>query len=319
MANPKEQKVAKICILIIFILPFPVGILSVYSKITTSGDDSDKNPNHEFYLDNKLWFYTPDQVLLGTYNCETPNCGYAIGTFDDKNYKINSYEPEDDELTLPLQNIVFLTDNANKENNNIFLYDIANQLPNKTMLFQSVKNYGKGIEDNIYIVENNNKKYGVIQITNQMTPLIPFQYDFIGLTKHFNDSGKIKSDVFVVKQGEYWSLVKRDNSLLTSGITGEIVDYQEKNIIITSDDTYSLVDYQNKSLLETTFKELSYTGPYLNCYTESGEFYIMDIDKNMILGETIQISENDKVRTNMTDNRIEIYVNDSLKNTIVLS
>ena len=45
----------------------------------------------------------------------------------------------------------------------------------------------------------------------------------------------------------------------------------------------------------------------------------MDIDKNMILGETIQISENDKVRTNMTDNRIEIYVNDSLKNTIVLS
>ncbi len=319
MVNHKEQKTAMIIIVLLFVILFPIGALSVFSKATTvKENEQNKNPNHEFHYDGKLWFYTKD-VLLGTYTCETPNCNYAIGSYDDSKYHIESYEPEDNELTLPLQSMVFLTDNNLGEKQSIFLYDIASSKANKTITFHSVKNYGKGIADYLYIVENDNQKFGVIQVNGQMNPIIPFQYDFIGLTSNINEDGKIDSDIFVVRQGNSWNLINRENAVLTSGITGEIVNYSEKNIIVVNDGSYSLVDYQNNALIDELFKKLSYTGKYLNCYDEEGDFYIMDLDKNLVLGNKISVKDSDKVSTILNDNKIEVYVNSKLKNTIMLS
>lgn len=297
-----------------------MGVFSVVSKIVAPSESATQdNPNHEFFYKGKLWFYTESGTLLGTYTCETSNCGYATSTYDDKKYLIDSYEPTDQELTLPLQSIVFLTDQNEPEPKKYFLYDIEKQIPNKSLIFSSVKNYGKGIEDSIYIVENEQHKYGVVQVTNQMTPLIPFQYDFIGLPNQLNEDGKMIADAFIVKQGDVWSIISRNNTSLTTPMDGQIINFQKDNIILAKDGIYTLVDYQGNEVIDQEFKKLSYTGKFLNCTDEEGYFYIMDIATQNIYGEKILLEENDKVRTNLNGSKIEIYINDELKDGINVS
>lgn len=320
MTNHKEQQITKILVILFFILLFPMGVFSVVSKIVAPSESATQdNPNHEFFYKGKLWFYTESGALLGTYTCETTNCGYATGTYDDKEYLIDSYEPTDIELTLPLQSIVFLSDQNEPEPKKYFLYDIEKQIPNKSLIFSGVKNYGKGIEDYIYIVENEQNKYGVIQVTNQMTPLIPFQYDFIGLPNNVNEDGKMIADAFIVKQGEVWSIISRNNTSLTTPMPGQIVSFQKDNLILAKDGVYTLVDYQGNEVIDQEFKKLSYTGKFLNCIDEEGYFYIMDIATQTIYGEKILLEENDKVRTSINGSKIEIYINDVLKDGINVS
>ena len=320
MTNRKEQNIAKIIIILLFVVLFPMGIFSVYSKIVVPKESKTlDNPNHEFFYQGKLWFYTETGTLLGTYTCETTKCGYATGSYDDAKYLIDSYEPTDAELTLPLQSMVFLRDQNETENPTYFLYDIEKQMANKSLPFSSVKNYGIGIEDSLYIVENAEHKFGVIQVTNQMNSVIPFQYDFIGLPNNKNEEGKIISDTFIVQQGETWSLISRSNASLTTPMSGQIVSFQKENLITASDGVYHLVNYKGEDLLQQDFKKLSYIGKYLNCYDEEGFFYIMDIETQNVLGEKILIDEKDKVRTTMNGKRIEIYINENLQNAINVS
>lgn len=313
MTNKKIEKGALITTIILLVIFVPLTSLAIYFH--HKGVSSTKeNVNHELYFDNKLWFYDKELNLLGTYNCETTSCGLANSNSEDELYAIDSLKSRDTDLGIINNHFVFLNDGENKN----FLYNIASGQNFKANAYLLVNNYGVGIEGDLYIVKNQNNKYGVLELKDNAVPKITFQYDFIGLKNDTDENGQILADYFIAKKDDLWLIMSANEAVLTTNIDREIVSFTGTEVIVkNSDETYSLVDYQGNTLLSEDFKNIKIIDKYMGLTTTDNEFYLYDTRNDLSVSDVYQINDTSVIEGKINeDGLLDLYIDNDLKESI---
>lgn len=293
----KNRKATLISIIILLIIFLPLTTLGTITHFKNA-PQKEKNKNYEFKQDGKLNFYNGNK-LLGTYTCEhfDEYCDYAIAKVTSE-YSLEEYIPENlTKLNLINNQYAFLYDTTtmNLQNAEVILYDILN---NKVLaIYKEVKNYGVGLENNRYIVKDKNDLWGVIELNDSLTTKIPFNYDYIGITKP-NDANpeKITSNRFAVKKEEEWQIIASENQVLSVSFPEEIVSYNEEYIILKGENYMKYVDYEGASPLSNPLKYIAYYEQYLEVIDDKNTFYLYDeatkekISKDYIVTERSDIN-----------------------------
>lgn len=323
MTNQTPRKGVLITILVLLVIFAPLSVVSfLLHKNKPVTNPIVENTNHEFYFEGKLYFYNENNELLGTYTCQSTkeNCNYAISKIEDENYSLDSYQTEETRTKIIQNRYAFLEDATTQNEKTPFLYDI----PNERIItkYQSINNYGIGIEDNLMIVKNDNNKYGVISLAEEPKVSINLEYDFIGLPNIINeDKNQIMNDLFVGLKEEKWYLLDSKGAILTSPIEREIVSFNGKHIITKEDKDYYLVDYQGKDELDDSpYLMLSFTSKYLNILDGFNDFYVKDLATTKDLIEPIHIKNTDTITSQINeDGDLEIIQNDKVVQTVAIS
>ena len=311
----KYKKGAFVITLVLFII---LVLLTISGLILHKLQAEMENPNHEFHLNNKLYFYNSKDSLIGTYTCAFDNCDYAIQMVADDEYGINYYHSEDNYTSMIQNQYAFIGDYKNQQSS-VYLYDIKNEQVLAT--YKTVKNYGIGLVGDYYIVETLAGTYGVIKIeNNEIKTVISFTYDFIGLQEDIDvDQNKIFTDIFIVKKGNSWYLIDNNEAEFTARVDSTIVAYDAQTII-TKDDYYHLYNYNGTLYLNSNYKQLEYYSNYLKVQDLNNNVYLMDIGTSQIVSNTYILEDFSKFEINQTDdNSLQILIDGEAKETIEIS
>lgn len=324
MKREDHKKGVLITIIVLLVIFLPLSVLSyALHKMDENNNEKkhEENPSHELYYQGKLYFYDKDENLLGTYTCQNDelHCKIASNTIDDEIYALDYYQDENLDLNIIKDRYVFLNDSM-AEIAPIILYDIKR---NRTMAtYNSVKNYGIGIEGSLFIIGDRDFNYGVLSLETDPIITIPFDYSFLGIANLLNeDENKIMNDLFVGKKDEQWYLLDPNGAVLTEPIEKEIVSYNGQSIITKDINGYSLVDYNNQNILENTrYNNLSFTGKYLNILDTNNDFYIYDIINKRNISNPIHVMSTDQVTSRINQNgMLEIIRNNEVVQTLSIS
>lgn len=325
-ANKKERKTTFICIVVLLVLFIPITSFSIYLKAT--GKDKPKpkeNLAKEFFFENKLWFYDDTGSLLGTYECENPTglCDYAGSKYLEDNYSLRTHPYKDMVKIKTIQNrYAFLVDSAAQKQDQIFLYDIVNHLSYKASPYLVVKNYDIGIENELFIIQNTENLYGVMQLKETPKMIIPFEYNLIFLQDQVNEDGKLKADSFVVYRDGRWMIINQENEPISTTFINEIVAYTS-DTIITKDSIgqFHFVNYQDEKIFEDDgFIHMTYTeGNYLNVY-KTTEYFVYDIEQKRKITNPYPITAEEEYTSRINENgSLEILLNQEVIDVIDFS
>lgn len=314
MEAPKKGVLRTIIVLLCLFFPLSVLSFALHLLNAPTEENVIDNPNHEFYYQGKLYFYDTNHSLLGTYPCESSMeyCNFASSMIDDNMYALDYYKSDDLAIDVIDSKYAFLVDQQS-QNPNPFLYDI--QKGRVITKYSSVKNYGIGIEENLFIVGDQELKYGVLSLDREPRIVVDFDYDFLGIANFVNeDENKIMKDLFVGYKNNSWYLLDANGAVLTDAVDKQIVSYNGKHIITKDDQGYYLVNYQNKNQLEEErYVSLSFVGKYINVIDNYNDFYVYDITSKENLIEPIHIRNNDTITSKINDlGKLEIIQNDKV-------
>lgn len=310
----KNRKLTLGIILTLLLIFLPITIFSTTMHIKLS-KPVDENPNKQFKINNKLYFYNDSKELLGTYTCEHPDgyCDYAVFK-NEFTTSLYEYQPESLTKTSLINNtFAFIMDCETTKIGEapIILYDVLNSRAYQK--YSEVKNYGIGIENNYYIVKSIDKEtWGLIQVSNDIKEKISPKYDYIGLSNTLNKNNKIESSRFAVLENNNWKLVDSDGKDLTTTYDKDIVSYDDKYIVLTDENQMYLMDYNGISYLNGSYKHISFYNKYLKIVDSSNNFYLYDLDKKEAVTSVRKIDNIDDVKLTTENNLIRIFVNNAL-------
>lgn len=192
---------------------------------------------------------------IGKYECknkEEDKCRVAYQSNEDDFDEEQYFYADGNELnfTTPIVNntYAFIYDDSKEEGGMVFLYDLTKNevLEN----YNSVKHYNvNGIE--YIIVENNESKYGLFQVTEtELKQIIDFKYDYLGIKKvEFNELGYLVA----IKDGKTL-IVDKEGKEVSKKISGTIKSFSQKYVVVEdSDGTYNITDYRNNKLLKGNY------------------------------------------------------------------
>ena len=260
-----------------FVLPIILLLLCVFIPLSIYGAISHKNlkpdsdnPNHLHKFNNKLYFYDDNSNLIGIYNCESEACDDAQNNVDDE--YLNYYKGSDNTLPIIDNMFAFIKDGDSIKYHNI--------KSNKTIAtYSQIKNYGSNLGEGYLIIANDQGFNGLFDIKNGNYK-IEFAYDFMGVNKHYYNSGDDEIR-FVVDEGGKWYIIDIDNKKLSKEIKGNIYDYNEKFVYTKKNDNekveYVIYDYDGKRVLNN-LKVITfyYFEKYNVVTTEDGSVIVYD-------------------------------------------
>ena len=284
-----------LCVIIVLLVFFlPITIFSTTKAIQKALYV--ENPNHEFKYNNKLYFYDGEE-LLGTYPCLNFTEVCELATPDNKpdpNIILKEYEVSNP-TTIPIINsrYVFVKDTTfeNVATSSAILYDLTtNQLLIK---YNKVKNYGIGLDNNILIVQDNNGKYGVIELADNVIARIPYEYDYIGASSIINpETNKISSTKLVTLKDNIWQIVDSYGSVLSTNFENDIYTYNDTYIVLKQKDNQMyLTNYSGDVILTDTFKYLDFYEQYLLVIDNSNNFYIYNLQISQRITNTYPVND----------------------------
>lgn len=307
----KHKKGAFIITLVLFLIFLPLTVIGImYHK-----QNKDDNPNKVFYLNNKLYFYSKGN-LLGTYECQFKNCGYAKESNLDSDYKIDSYVSL---LTPKIINNKYAFISDYKDNQSmIYLFDIKNN--DSSIMYESYNDYGIGINDNYYIIKGLNGLYGVIKVTDKVETVIPFNYEYIALYNKVDlETNKLDNSKFIVKKDNKWKLIDASEGEYTALFDDVITAYDDTTVITKKDDFYNLSLYNGTPKVIGSFinyKKLNYIGNYLEVIDITNNYYIYNLNTMSKVSQSYIVNENTQITTEEKDNSIIIVIDGEEKETI---
>ena len=320
--SPKAQKISLI-VTIVLLLVF--GVLSGYSIYLKAEkekrDNYVENPNKLEFLNGKLWFYDDKGKLLGTYECENLICGVGEYATTTEEHSLNSLQvSEAKKIPIINNKFVFIRDNKSVEEKNMFIYDLENKRAYKEMIYTSVNDYGVGLEGGMYIVKDKNNKYGVIQISSVVKPVISTSYEFIGLINDTTKEGKVRTNSFVAMKNGSWLLLDSKETILGEKIQEPIVTYSSRYVVTDAQNgSYRVYNYNGSRKHESDFKKLWFTEDYLNCVTHDNQFYVYNISSQRVVSDVYNVSDTDVIKTVLDNKRtMSIYINDKRINSFSL-
>lgn len=325
MAN---RKAAFIIIIVLLVISIPCSIIGIAYKFISSNKEITqpiKRPNQEFYQNGTLNFYDYGE-LLGQYNCKNLNgyCGWAYETIDDDNYNLRYYNDESiDNIYLVSNRYAFLLDVPeileSYEDREIILYDLIDAKEVNT--YKGVKDYSVGINNDYYIVKNEEDKWGVIQLTkNGLTEVIPFEYDYIGLQEDLSSlNSKIISNIFAVLKDNEWFLIDLNNSQLSRPVTTPIISYNKDSMIVNYYSKESLFNYQGIIQLGgQTYNHIEYVKDYAGYIDNNNNYSVVDYNNdNAITEDSYHVNNYKDIElVKKEDGSVDIYIFGEFKETI---
>lgn len=292
----KEKKSILVIIIVLLIIFFPITILSIYLKFTTSSSKTVEEPkinNTTFeenpkYSNGNLYFYNTNKEQIGYYTCQVSPCSYANSFIDDQGYALEYLNNKSVDINIINNQFVFINDD-----NIIKLYDIKN---NKVLEeYINVKNYNNMMLEGTFIVQNKTNKWGVISIIDQtINTIISFDYDFIGLIDNIDDNNLLNSDNFVVKKDSIWYIIDKENDLISNPLSNEISSYNDVLISVKANNIYYLYDYYGqRKLNDNGFNYISFTDKYINIVDTSNNLYIYDYINDRKISRDIKLNKTD--------------------------
>ena len=237
----KEDKGVLITIIVLLVIFLPLTILGYIEH-----NKMENNYEHKLYYQGYLWFYDNDK-LIGKYKCNNDMCNLATTTIKDDEYDKRNYRGDLEGTILPINNkYAFI-----KDGDKIILYDITTN--GSLASYKSVNNYNTKIVDDTYIVEQENGKFGVLRFANGLESVIPFEYDFIGLTNNLSENNELIANYFLVKQDNLWFLIDYQNNIISKKYDKEIIDYRIFNeyIAIITDQNIDIYNLDDKVLINS--------------------------------------------------------------------
>ncbi|MBE6140605.1 MAG: hypothetical protein E7172_03620 [Firmicutes bacterium] len=306
------MKQSKSTLIIIIILLTIFAPITVYGTILRMQGDKDLeenvgNANKDFFLDNQLYFYHPvSQQLLGTYLCETDNCGNITPIIDDEKYGIRHFKPE------VIQSFNVVGDQfAMFNDGNVKIYNYY--LKQSVFHFEMVKNYGTSLQNNL-IIANNNGKWGVLSLA-AFSPVIPFEYDFIALAEQFDEENNLKTDKFIVLKNDEWFIIGIDAIAKTSGFNSPIISYND-NYFITANK--QIFDFEENILKEDVLlNDVYIVDKYIILIDQEYGLNVFENLNNESIA-TYVIGEYEELVLKLNNQKLEIYKNKSLLTTLAL-
>ncbi len=303
-----ENKKAVIVTIVVLLLIFtPLTVISAFIKV--GKNPLDENPGHDFKYKDALWFYDSNNKFLSSYSCDTKLCDLSAPIIDDDTYGINYYKDGAlKQIEVIDEKYAFLTDGAV-----IHLYGVDSGGVIQT--YKSVKNYNSHLENDAYIIQNNNDLWGVLGIGNTLKIILPFDYDFIGISNKINEEGIIRSDKFIVLKDNKWFLVDNANSALTKKMDAPIIDYTNEYIFVKESERIKIYNYEGLEYLQNyIINDFVILDNYIAIITNN-ELMIYNNLNNLPI-KNIVISSGSKVTLEKNNNVINIKVNDIVIDTI---
>ena len=275
-----------------------------------------ENPNKEFKLNNKLWFYDKNKELIGIYTCKNEYCDYAKSYIDDSIYGINYYKGKTDtEISLINNRYAFINDTAKKNGNDIVLYDVTNQKVVKTLT--AVKNYGIGIANQLMIVRDENNKWGIMKMSNNAGMVIDCKYNFIGIKEAYDEETELlSSKAFIVNDENGWKIISDSDTDISKYFINQIYDYVDGYVITTNRGYYYLNSMSGESINNEANKGMEFVSHYVKILAPSKAVYLMDLNTMQKVTEDFYVNSVDSVETGETLNGVEVYVDGELKITL---
>lgn len=280
MKSKKDQfskTFAFVLILVAFIASLVIGINGTRIRIHNYIESKKPKPIvlHEFYEDNKLWYYRPGTYeIQGTYECNGKGiyCGYAYELVDDSSYSLRYYLSNTiiyySQIIAGDYSFIVDAENTPEEgdtqyrNEKIKLLKISSG--EVISEFSAVKSYSElsGINES-FIVRDLDGKWGVIQVTaTGPEGKVPFIYDYIGM--HTYNQNELPSVInkYVAKKGNSWYVIDNTGKEIISGVPEPIYGY-EGTVAITKDsnDKYNVYSANGEKINTLTeFDDVLFTG-----------------------------------------------------------
>lgn len=308
----KHKKISFIISIILFVLFFPLTIIGMISHF------SNANPNHEFHYKDKLYFYDKSSNLIGTYDCNYENCGYAKETIEDEEYGIDYFKLGLEPTALIDDKYAIIGDYAVNQDE-VIIYDIVNK--SKIGTYPEYKIYNVGLTDNNVIVKNKEGKYGVIKLNESILPVLPFEYDFIGIPKIVDSSkNKIIANSFIVKKDDHYSIVGSDGTMLSSQLNIPITSFNTSTMVLKNENgTYGLYNYDGTVNLPGEYKYIGYISEYIEVKDNNGNYFILSSDGINRVSQVYQITDESNISSKINGTNLEIIIDGEMKETIEIS
>ncbi len=303
----KDKKtLITIIVLLAFLLPLAViGSIKHFSTPKTSVEDGSDNPNKEFILNNKVYFYV-DGKLVSTYNCDS--CTKADTIINDTDYHTNYYKDGSKELSGIINDYFSIF----KKNDSYILYNyVGKSVVNE---YSDIKNYNVDATSE-FLITNTSDGWGVVFFEIGKSA-ISNEYSYIALPAHLINK-KLDSSMFIAQKDNTWSILKDDGTILVSDVVGEIVDFND-NYYITYTDGYHIYNYDDIEVLNSFPKDIVYgIGEYLVIVVNNQAYIYKDLNGQII--NTINIPEHKSLYFSIEDAGIDVIVDGNVIETLEFS
>ncbi len=294
----EDKKGLFVSIIILLVLFGSATFVGVYYKNFKVADNNNQNsistieikpnPNHEFYFDNKLYFYDEKDILVGVYPCQYSYCDNAENTIDDNSYSLNYDNSEYIKGNSLINNrYIFVSDTSSEEEKNAILYDLKE---NKLLAtYTAKKEYQTSITNNIYFVKSVNGLWGALNINDKVSVLIKLQYEYIGLLNK-KENEQLMADTFVVKNEDKWAIISNEEVLLSKYISEQIHNYNEWAIETLSNGEFNLYDYEGVAFNdEYRYKLILFDRNYMEFITTTNKLFIYDFKNRKMLSSIMNL------------------------------
>lgn len=226
-----------------------------------------------YYQEGNLYLLDNNDKVIGTYECNNKDeklCFVALNNYRD-DFDVDVLKDENnDERTQRLKiynnNYAFIFDNDNATTNNIVLYSIKES--KELGYYTDVKAYA----DNYVIIKDQNNKYGLIQINDDIQEIIKNQYDYLGMIEGESN--------IIAKNSKGYIVINKKNQTLSASIPADntVKYYNDKLIVTCQNKKYSVYDYEGNEIVnDYTFATIS--DDYM-ALVKSKKLYIRDIYGN---------------------------------------
>lgn len=305
------DKKTLVTIIILLALFLPAAILGTYRHFTRVEDGPtivDDNPNKELIYNDKVYFYSNNQ-LLATFDCTT--CSEATTLINDEEYHTNYYKYGNMAFPTVISNNLGMIKYGEK----IAVYSFI--LNNILVSYDAVKNYNVDHETKMLIVKDGNY-WGALQVMPEtLVNAVPINYDYIALPAHIID-GKLSTTNFIAKRDSRWYLLNNDGTTNYPAFTSEIVDFNN-NYVILYDGTYHIYDYNNQEYLANVDKKIVLAiADYVVIVTNSNMVLVYN-DCSQAVMQSLNIPNYTNIHLQITDNNLEFYLDGNLYQSVAIS
>ncbi len=287
----KQKTIILVCLFGILLLIIGILLFLLIKKDNkeNEGEVIEKEPvivNKEnySYVDGKLIFKDINKATVGEYNCENKddNLCYVAYYSNEDNFDTTKYVYENgidvDIVSDILKNrFVIIYDNPNTDIDSIILYDIKN---NKELgKYKLVKE----LNDNSFILKNEEDLYGVISFDSEAKTTVDFKYSYIGYIKD--------SNALVVKDNNEYFLTDFNGKKLSSGLEGEIKAFNDKFISAKIDGNIILYNYNAERVTSSNYDYLAFKDGYVITIINR-KLKVYDRNMNPMHYEEIKLASN---------------------------
>ena len=300
----KDKKPVLITIVVLLLIFTPLTVISAFVKV--GKNPLDENPGHDFYYENKLWFYDDNNELISKYECKTTKCDLATTTITDNEYGINYYK--DGKLTKVNNNnkFTFIKDG-------VLTYLVNVSSGTALQKYLQIKNYNTKVEEDIYILQNENKLWGALSIGDALSPVIPFEYDFLGILNNVSDDYLKVNDSIALKHNRR-CLIDKNDSIVSSYYNEPIIDYSSKYIITKANNRIKIYDYEGLEYLNNlNFSDYALYNDYIGLLMNNMVYIYNNLNSNYIKSININSTgSTGKLTIREENNQIAVKIGDNI-------